>query len=629
VTKKYFDVYQSWEQSPINFWAEASKNISWFKPWDKVLCSDNAPMYKWFPGGVTNTCYNAVDRHVAQGHGDRSALIYDSAMTGEVATYSYFDMQDRVSVLAGALVEHGVTKGDSVLIYMPMIPESVFAMLACARIGAVHVVVFGGFAPPELAKRIDLAKPKLILTASCGLEPNRVVDYKDLLNQAIDASSQPQTKTFVFQRKQLVAPLIKGRDFDWREVTKGGKPVDCVPVMSNDPLYVLYTSGSTGVPKGIVRDNGGHLVGMAWSMKNVYAMSPGDVFWAASDIGWVVGHSYIVYGPLIHGCTTVLYEGKPVGTPDESAFWRVLEQHKVNALFVAPTAIRAIKKNDPEGTQSQNYDLSEFRNLFLAGERSDNDTVEWAKKVTNVPVIDHWWQTETGWAISSNCMGIEMLPLKRGSLTKPVPGFDLRVFNDEGQELPPGQVGNFLIKLPLPPGAMLTLWENNIEGCIKSYFSDVDGYYSSGDTGYKDEDGYVFILGRVDDIINVAGHRLATGGIEEVLSSHDGIAECAVVGAADSLKGQVPVAFVVLKNNVKKSAATLKKEMIACVRNGLGPVASFKTVYLVNQLPKTKSGKILRDSLRKTIDKIVFDIPSTIEDSSVLDHIKLAIEAQA
>jgi propionyl-CoA synthetase len=531
----YKKTYQAWKNEPLEFWKEAANEIDWYRECDSILDDKHAPLYQWYKGAKTNTCYNAIDRHVEAGQGDRTALIYDSAMTKCVKKFSYFEMQELISKFAGVLKDMGVEKGDRVLLYMPMIPEAVVAMLACARIGAVHTVVFGGFASNELAKRIIDADPKVILSATCGLEPGKVIAYKPLLDEAIEISKS-EVKTIIVNRSECEAKMINGRDFDWHDLMKSATPTDCVQLAATDPLYILYTSGTTGTPKGIVRDNGGHLVAMNWSMKNVYAMNAGDIYWAASDIGWVVGHSYIVYAPLIRGCTTILYEGKPVGTPDAGAFWRVISDHKVNALFVAPTAIRAIKREDPNGELLKNYDISAFRILFLAGERADPDTVKWSEKVVKVPVIDHWWQTETSWSICANFMGIEHMPVKYGSPSVPSPGYDVRIFSDEGDELGPNELGNIVVKEPLPPGGMLGIWKDN-ERCIKTYFSEYPGFYLTGDAGHKDEDGYLYIMGRTDDVINVAGHRLSTGSMEEVLSNLPEVAECAVVGVKDELKG--------------------------------------------------------------------------------------------
>lgn len=619
----YKNTYQEWQNNPLDFWQEAANEIHWYKECEQILDETKAPLYQWFKGAKTNTCYNAIDRHVIAGNGDRTALIYDSAMTDQKKIFSYNEMLDHVSRFAGVLNAKGVTKGDRVLIYMPMIPEAVITMLACARIGAVHTVVFGGFASNELAKRIADADPKIIVSATCGLEPGRVIAYKPLLDDAL-AISMSDALTIIVNRKECDATMVKGRDFEWSDVMKEAMPVDCIELEATDPLYILYTSGTTGIPKGIVRDNGGHLVAMNWSMKNVYAMNPGDVYWAASDIGWVVGHSYIVYAPLIRGCTTILYEGKPVGTPDAGAFWRVIAEHKVNALFVAPTAIRAIKREDPEGNFLDKYDISAFRTLFLAGERADPDTVKWSEKMVNVPVIDHWWQTETSWSICANFMGIEHLPVKYGSPSVPSPGYDVRIFSDEGEELGPNKLGNIVVKEPLPPGGMLGIWKDN-QRCIETYFKEYPGFYLTGDAGHKDEDGYLYIMGRTDDVINVAGHRLSTGSMEEVLSNMPDVAECAVVGVADELKGQIPYGFIVLKSGTKKSQGDIITEAIQSVRNEIGAVASFRNAIIVKRLPKTRSGKILRRVMSSIAGKENYQTPATLDDPVILDEISAAL----
>ncbi|HRV16294.1 MAG TPA: propionyl-CoA synthetase, partial [Spirochaetota bacterium] len=563
---KYQEAYDESINNPEKFWGEAAKGIHWYKPYTRVLDDSKKPFYRWFVGGELNTCYNAIDRHVDSGNGSRIALIYDSPVTGTIAHYSYKELLDKVSLFAGALQKYGIKKGDRVIIYMPMIPEALYAMLACARIGAIHSVVFGGFAPNELAIRIDDAKPKLIVSASCGVEGKKVIEYKPLLDKAIEIANHKPDHCIIFQRPQVKAPLEHGgRDIDYNDALSDAKPADCVPVASTDPLYILYTSGTTGIPKGVVRDNGGHAVVLNWSMKNIYNIQPGDVWWAASDVGWVVGHSYIVYAPLLYGATTILYEGKPVGTPDPGAFWRVISQHKVKALFTAPTAFRAIKKEDPNGEYFKKYDLSQFNYLFLAGERLDPDTYYWATDLLKKPVIDHWWQTETGWPIAANCVGIELLPIKAGSPTKPVPGYQVQIINEEATVLPNGTEGIVVIKLPLPPGTLLTLWQND-EKFKESYLDIFDGYYFTGDGGYFDEDGYLYIMGRIDDVINVAGHRLSTGAMEEVISKHPDVAECAVIGAEDSFKGQLPVGFVVLKEGVKKSKEQITSELAQMVR---------------------------------------------------------------
>ncbi len=611
---------------PEGFWAEAAEQISWVRRWDSVLDDSNPPFHRWFAGAQVNTCYNAVDRHVEAGRGQQPALIYDSPVTGTTATLTYADLQGQTARLAGVLRNLGVRKGDRVLIYMPMIPEAAVAMLACARIGAVHSVVFGGFAARELATRIDDALPRVVLAASCGIETARVVEYKPLLDEAIALSTHKPDATVLLQRPQHGATLGPG-DHDWHEAMAAAKPADCVPVQATDPLYILYTSGTTGIPKGVVRDNGGHLVALDWSMKNVYGIAPGEVYWAASDIGWVVGHSYIVYAPLIHGCTTVLYEGKPVGTPNAGAFWRVISDHGVSALFTAPTAFRAIKREDPRGDLIRQFDLSSLRTLFLAGERADPDTVRWAEEKLGVPVIDHWWQTETGWPIVANCVGLGALPVKHGSPTKVVPGYDVRILEHEGgsaggsRELPAGETGAIALRLPLPPGCLPTLWKNDA-GYIDSYLSEFDGYYQTGDAGFVDEDGYLYIMSRTDDLINVAGHRLSTGGMEEILASHPDVAECAVIGIADSLKGQVPLGLVVLYAGSGRTEAEIVPELVQTVRDQLGPVASFKIAAVVDRLPKTRSGKVLRGTMRRIADGEPYTVPATIDDHAILDEIE-------
>ncbi|MBI2193111.1 MAG: propionyl-CoA synthetase [Planctomycetes bacterium] len=611
---------------PQGFWAEAAEGVHWYRKWDRVMDDSTPPFCRWFPGGVMNTCFNALDVHVESGRGGQPALVYDSPVTGAVRTFTYRELRDEVARLAGALARLGVRKGDRVILYMPMVPEAVVAMLGCARIGAVHSVVFGGFAPRELAIRIDDARPKLILSASCGVEVNRTVPYKPLLDRAIEMATAKPERCVILQRPQEQASLTRGRDLDWSEMVAGAGEADCVPVAATDPLYILYTSGTTGVPKGVVRDNGGHLVALKWSMKNIYGVDAGDVYWAASDVGWVVGHSYIVYGPLSQGCTTVLYEGKPVGTPDPGAFWRVVSQHGVNVLFTAPTAFRAIKREDPEGSHVRRYDLSVFRTLFLAGERCDPDTLLWAQKILDRPVIDHWWQTETGWPIAANCIGLGRLPVKPGSCTKAVPGYDVRVLDEAGREVPAAKIGNIVVKLPLPPGCLPTLW-NNDEGYRQSYLSRYPGYYVTADAGYKDEDGYLWVMSRTDDIINVAGHRLSTGAMEEALASHPDVAECAVVGVADEIKGEIPVGFVVLKAGVSGSPEALVQDLIKLVRDQIGPVASFKVAAVVKRLPKTRSGKILRSTMKKIAEGTEYPIPATIDDPAILAEITESLAA--
>ena len=622
---RFDEVYRRSLEDPEGFWAEAAGAIHWEKTWDKVLDDSEQPFYRWFAGGVLNTCYNALDRHVENGRGGQAALIYDSPVTDTIRTYSYSELRDEVAAFAGALVARGIGKGDRVIVYMPMVPEAAIAMLACARIGAIHSVVFGGFAANELATRIDDAKPKAIVSASCGIEPGRVVAYKPLLDAAIELAGHKPATCIVLQRPMEPAGLIAGRDLEWGDAVAQGTPADCVPVAATDPLYILYTSGTTGQPKGIVRDNGGHAVALNWTMKNLYDVEPGEVYWAASDVGWVVGHSYIVYAPLLHGNTTVLYEGKPVGTPDPGAFWRVISQHKVATMFTAPTAFRAIKQQDPEGDHIGKYDLQHFRTLFLAGERCDPDTLHWAEDKLQVPVIDHWWQTETGWAIAANCLGIEHLPVVPGSPTRAMPGWDLRVLDGEGQEVAPGTIGAIVGKLPMPPGCAPTLW--NADARFKqAYLSTFPGCYETGDAGYIDDKGYVFVMARTDDIINVAGHRLSTGGMEEVLAAHPDVAECAVIGVADQLKGQLPVGFMVLKAGVERADGEIVKEVVQMVRDQIGPVAAFKTAAVVQRLPKTRSGKILRGTMRAIADGEAYKVPATIDDPAILDEITVSLK---
>ena len=617
---RYHDAYTRSLADPEGFWDEAADAITWDVRPPRVFDAGNREFPAWFAGGKMNTCYNAVDRHVEGGRAEQTALIYDSPLTGTVATWTFAELRDEVARVAGALHGLGVVSGDRVIIYMPMVPGAVFAMLACARIGAVHSVVFGGFAAAELAKRIDDARPKVILSASCGIEPGRIVAYKPLLDEAVALSTHAPEQCLILQRPQQPAELIPGRDLDWASTVASAEPVGCTTVDAADPLYILYTSGTTGEPKGVVRDNGGHAVALAWSMKNIYDVDPGETYWAASDIGWVVGHSYIVYAPLIHGCATVLYEGKPVGTPDPGAFWRVIADHGVSTLFTAPTAFRAIKRDDPGGRHLGDYDLSGFRALFLAGERCDPDTLHWAEEKLAVPVIDHWWQTETGWAIVADPLGLEYLPVKPGSPTVPVPGWDVRILDADGAEVPAGDTGGIMVKLPLPPGSLLTLWEADGR-FVESYLDEYPGYYVTSDAGYRDDDGYVYVMSRIDDIINVAGHRLSTGAMEEILADHPDVAECAVIGAADDLKGQVPVGFVVLKAGVDRRNDEIVAELVAMVRDRLGPVASFKQAVVVARLPKTRSGKVLRGTMRKIADGEVWDLPATIEDPAVLSEI--------
>ncbi len=627
---RYFEVYESWKRDPIAFWEEAASDIDWVKSPEKIFDETQGQYGRWFTGGLCNTAFNCLDRHVVSGgRADQPALIYDSPMTSQTRSFTYAELLDDVSAFAAVLRDKGVRKGDRVILYMPMIPEAVIGMLACARLGAIHSVVFGGFAANELATRIDDAKPKLMLSASCGLEPGRVVKYKPLLDAAIDQASHKPSTCIILQRPEEHASLIPGRDHDWATLSNDAKArgnrADAAILAATDPLYILYTSGTTGQPKGVVRDNGGHMVALKWTMKNHYGVDPGEVFWAASDVGWVVGHSYIVYAPLLHGATTILYEGKPVGTPDAGAFWRVISEHKVAALFTAPTAFRAIKKEDPKGEFLKDYDLSHFRTLFLAGERADPDTVKWAEDLLKVPVIDHWWQTETSWAICGNPVGLGTLPVKYGSPTVPMPGYDLQVLDENNNQAPRGQNGSLAIRLPLPPGCLPTLWEND-KRFRDSYLMDHPGYYKTADAGYIDEDGYVFVMARTDDIINVAGHRLSTGALEEVVASHPDVAECAVIGIADPLKGQVPAGFIVLKSGVDKASAEIEKEIIQKVRDEIGPVAAFKLALTIQRLPKTRSGKILRGTMRQIADGEAYKTPATIDDPAILDEISDALK---
>jgi propionyl-CoA synthetase len=621
---RFEEVYRRSLEDPEGFWAEAAAAIHWDEPWQRVLDDSRAPFYRWFTGGRLNTCHNALDRHVDAGRADQLALIYDSPVTDTVRTFTYRELRDDVARFAGALAAQGVGRGDRVIVYMPMVPEAVIAMLACARLGAIHSVVFGGFAANELASRIEDAEPKAIVSASCGIEPGRIVAYKPLLDAAIELAEHKPERCIVLQRPMLEAGLVPGRDLDWDDVVSRAEPADCVSVEATDPLYILYTSGTTGPPKGIVRDNGGHAVALKWSMKHVYDVEPGETYWAASDLGWAVGHSYIVYAPLLHGCTTVLYEGKPVGTPDAGAFWRVVSQHDVCTLFTAPTAFRAIRQQDPEGALIGDHDLSGFRTLFLAGERCDPETLGWAEQRLGVPVIDHWWQTETGWAIVANCLGIERLPVIPGSPTRAVPGWDLQVLDSEGNQRPPGEIGALVVKLPMPPSSSPTLW-NAEERFREAYLSAYPGYYLTADAGYMDEQGYVFVMGRTDDIINVAGHRLSTGALEEVLASHPDVAECAVIGVADQLKGQLPVGFLVLKAGVDRPPDEIVAEAVQLVRERIGPVASFKTATVVQRLPKTRSGKILRGTMRRIADGEPYTTPATIDDPAILDEMGEAL----
>jgi propionyl-CoA synthetase len=630
--ERYADVHRRSIDDPEGFWAEQAALVDWIHKPTRVLDDDRPPFYRWYPDGTLNTCYNALDRHVVAGHGDRTALVYDSPVTGTKQSFSYAELVEKVATFAGALRGFGVEKGDRVVIYLPMIPEAVIAMLACARIGAVHSVVFGGFAPHELAVRIDDAKPKVLVTASCGIEPTRVVEYKPMVDRALELAEHAPLAVVVKQRPELEAPLVEGRDHDWNLVMKAGltAPAECVEVQATDPLYVLYTSGTTGKPKGIVRDNGGHAVAMAWSLPHVYDVHAGQVWWAASAVGWVVGHSYIVYAPLICGATTVLYEGKPVGTPDAGAFWRVVAEHGVEALFTAPTAVRAIKKEDPSAALLADHDLSRFRTLFLAGERLDPDTWQWATDALGVPVVDNWWQTETGWPIAANLRGLDPMPIKPGSPSVPVPGYAVEILDEHGRPVPTGSEGAICLRLPLPPGTLPTLWGDD-DRYVASYLSAFDGYYLSGDGGYVDDDGYLYVMGRTDDVINVAGHRLSTGSMEAVIAGHPAVAECAVIGVADQLKGQLPRGFVVLKAGVADDPAsvdTVARELVALVRDEIGAVAAFKDVTVVGGLPKTRSGKILRKTMREIADGADPAVPSTIEDPGVLDTLRPALRRE-
>ena len=621
---KYQETFNYSLTNPEEFWSKAANDVVWIKKFDKVIHADEPPFYRWFKGGKINTCYNALDRHVDEGNGDRTALIYDSAMINTKTKFSYKELRDKTAELAGALQKYGIKKGDRIIIYMPMIPEAVMAMLACGRIGAVHSVVFGGFASNELASRIDDSKARMILTASCGLEPGRTVDYKPLLNEAKKIAKHEVEKTVVFQREQLDYDLEKN-DINWSDFISNAPKVDCVECDSNDPAYILYTSGTTGVPKGILRDIAGHIVGLKWTMKNIYDIDPTDVWWSASDIGWIVGHSYIVYAPLFHGCTTVIFEGKPVGTPDPGAFWRVISEYKVKTLFTAPTAFRAIKKEDPDGKFLKKYDLSKFEALYLAGERADPDTIHWAEGLLKKPVIDHWWQTETSWTIAGNYKGLGLFKTKYGSAGKPAPGYDVKILKSDGSQAKPGEMGDICVKLPLPPSTFPTLW-NADKRYKENYMSNYPGYYQTYDAGHIDEDGYVWIMSRTDDIINTAGHRLSTGSMEEVLSEHKDVAECAVIGIADNLKGQIPVGLIVLKTGVDREYDEISKECVKMIREKIGPVAAFKTAIIIQRLPKTRSGKVLRGTMRKIADKEEYKMPATIDDPSILDEIKVSFK---
>ncbi|RZS82184.1 propionyl-CoA synthetase [Phyllobacterium myrsinacearum] len=629
MTSRYAQVYRDWQSDPEGFWARAAEAIDWSRPWEQVFDATHQPYGRWYPGAECNTCYNAVDRHVERGRGDQAALIYDSAVTGTGRKITYAALLDEVNALAAVLTDRGVARGDRVIIYMAMVPEAVVAMLACARIGAVHSVVFGGFAAHELATRIDDAKPVMIIATSCGLEPGRVVAYKPMLDKAIEQAAHKVSSCLILVRPQQPHELVAGRDVDYATAVAAasGRKVPCANVKATDPLYILYTSGTTGQPKGVVRDNGGHLVALAWSMGAVYDTAAGDVFWAASDIGWAVGHSYIAYAPLFIGATSVLFEGKPVGTPDAGTFWRVIAEHKVKVLFTAPTAFRAIKKEDPKGTFIGTYDLSSLQYLFLAGERADTDTIKWAEEKLGVPVIDHWWQTESGWAMAANPAGLGMLPVKYGSPAVPMPGYDVQVLDDAGHPVKRGELGNIVVKLPLPPACLPTLW-NADQRFRDAYMAEFPGYYKTADAGIIDEDGYIYIMSRTDDIINVAGHRLSTGSMEEVLSSHPDVAECAVIGIADHLKGQVPCGFIVLKSGVTRAAADIEQECVALVRERIGPVAAFKIAVTAKRLPKTRSGKILRGTMQKIADQEPWNMPATIDDPAILDEIKAVLNAR-
>ena len=628
---RYHEVYASWKKDPEAFWAEAAREIDWINLWDRVFDPYAGEYGRWFAGAECNTAYNCLDRHVLRGRGQQKALIYDSPVTKTTKSYTYAELTHEVATLGGVLQDLGIKKGDRVIIYMPMVPEAAIAMLACARIGAIHSVVFGGFAASELATRFNDCKPVAVLTASCGIETNRVIPYKPLLDKAIELAEHKVSTCIILQRPQAEASMIAGRDHDWESVIKDakarGRKAGCIPIAATDPLYILYTSGTTGAPKGVIRDTGGHMVALKWTMRNHYGIEPGEVFWAASDVGWVVGHSYIVYAPLLHGCTTIFYEGKPVGTPDAGAFWRVIAEHKVSAMFTAPTAFRAIKRDDPKGEQIKRYDLRAFRTLFLAGERADPETIKWAEANLGVPVYDHWWQTETGWPIAGNPVGLGALPVKYGSPTVPMPGFELHVLDEKGNQLPADTPGTLAVKLPLPPSSLPTLWGND-ERFRKSYLADFKGYYTTSDAGYIDADGYVYVMARTDDVINVAGHRLSTGQMEEVVAKHKDVGECAVVGVADDLKGQIPAGFIVLNSGVNRDAREIEAEVIKLVRDEIGPVAAFKQVMTVTRLPKTRSGKILRGTMRQISDGEAWKMPATIDDPVILDEITEVLKSR-
>ena len=631
MSSTYAQTYAAWQADPAAFWRDAAREIDWISAPKQIFNPAAGPHGHWFPDATCNTCYNALDRHVLGGRGGQNALVYDSPVTDTAAHLTYAQLLEEVATLGAVLQEFGVTRGDRVIIYMPMIPEAVIAMLACARIGAVHSVVFGGFAAKEMATRLEDCRPKLVLTASCGIEGAKIVPYKPLLDRAIELVSAKPEKVLLLQRPQVQAEMHAPRDHDWSQAMAAaktaGRKADCVEVWATDPLYILYTSGTTGIPKGVVRDNGGHMVALKWTMWHHFGIRPGEVFWAASDVGWVVGHSYIVYGPLLHGATTILYEGKPVGTPDPGAYWRMIQDHKINALFTAPTAFRAIRKEDPQATHLKRYDTSSLRTLFLAGERADPDTIRWAEDILKVPVIDHWWQTETGWPIVGNPIGLGMLPVKHGSPTVPMPGYDVRIVDEACQPVARGQMGSIVVKLPLPPGALLTLWQQDAR-MVASYLADFPGFYKTADAGFIDEDGYLYIMGRTDDIINVAGHRLSTGGMEEVLSSHPDVAECAVIGIRDALKGEQACGFIVLKHGASKTHSVIEAEIVALVRERIGPVAAFRLVMTIDRLPKTRSGKILRSTMKKIADHDEWTAPATIDDPAILDEIAAVLKAR-